>query len=80
MIWSLVQDLGMIVHATYIPGVENIEADHASRFFRDDAEIMLKPSVFLSLCNNLNVNPTVNLIATRHNKQLSVFCILETRP
>ena len=25
------------------PGVDNEEADHASRFFKDDAEIMLKP-------------------------------------
>ena len=43
-IWNLAQSINLYIHATHIPCVDNVEADHASRFFRDDAEIMMKPS------------------------------------
>ena len=73
MIWNTVIDMSMHIYATHIPGVDNVEADHASRFFNDDAEIMLDSKIFDSLCSDLNVKPCIDLFATRHNKQLPVF-------
>ena len=72
-IWNLAQSINLYIHATHIPGKDNVEADHASRLFEDDAEIMLKPSVFPSTCTDLDIFPTVDLFATRHNEQLPVF-------
>lgn len=72
-IWNLALSLQLGIHATHIPGVENIEADHASRFFRDDVEIMLNCCIFKSICSDLDLYPTVDLFATRHNRQLPIF-------
>ena len=49
-------------------------------FFKDDAEIMLKPSVFASICTDLDNFPTVDLFATRHYKQLPVFSFRKPDP
>ena len=75
-IWNSAQRINLYINATHIPGVDNVEGPVPHMligFFKDNAEIMLKPSVFASICTDLDNFPTVDLFATRHNKQLPVF-------
>ena len=60
-VFLCVIDMSMHIYATHIPEVDNVEADHASRFFNDDAEIMLDSKIFDSLCSDLNVKPCIDL-------------------
>ena len=81
-IWNSAQRINLYINATHIPGVDNVEwpVPHMLiGFFKDDAEIMLKPSVFASICTDLDNFPTVDLFATRHYKQLPVFFISDRK-
>ena len=82
-IWNLDQRINLYINATHIPGVDNVEwpVPHMLiGFFKDDAEIMLKPSVFASICTDLDNFSTVDLFATRHYKQLPVFSFRKPDP
>ena len=58
--------------AAYIPGVENVDADTASRCKNTDTEWMLSPTVFSRLCR-LFGTPKMDLFASRLNAQLPVY-------
>ena len=63
--------------ATHIRGVDNVDADMASRSFNMDTEWMIDHTVFLELCN-VYTRPDVDLFATRINCQLP--CYVSWRP
>lgn len=76
---SLVEDIfewalsrGITLSAEYVRGVENVEADQESRIKNFDTEWMLKPHIFMSLCNTF-FTPDFDLFASRINAQLPSF-------
>ena len=56
----------------FIPGVDNVEADLASRVFNNTSEWKLKPDVFTDICKQFGV-PAIDLFASKHNKQLNKY-------
>lgn len=60
------------LHPTHIPGVENIEADSASRVFNDRTEWKLDQQV-LSDIFSLFGKPDLDLFASRLNRQLTRY-------
>ena len=58
--------------AVHIRGIDNVDADTASRSFNDDTEWMIDPHVFRQLCE-LFTRPCIDLFATRINAQLPSY-------
>jgi hypothetical protein len=71
-IWELALDNGMYLEAVHIPGVDNVEADAASRAGPRPHEWRLNPTIFQSLQRQLG-HFSVDLFATRANTQLPRF-------
>ena len=67
-IWEFCISLGMHISAAHIPGKHNILADVASREFRDAAEWMISPHVFLDIVDKFGM-PDIDLFASRLNHQ-----------
>ena len=68
-IWDLALANGMYIEAMHIPGVENVEADAASRAGPSPHEWRLNPTIFRAL-ERMVGKFTVDLFATRMNAQL----------
>ena len=71
-IWEWARGQDNWLSCVHIPGVENVEADHASRHFKDDIEWALADGVFQQLCQAWGT-PTVDLFASRLNKKGEKF-------
>ena len=71
-IWELALDNGMYLEAVHIPGVDNVEADAASRAGPSPHEWRLNPSIFQDL-ERMTGRFSVDLFATRMNAQLPRF-------
>lgn len=72
-IWNICIENGIYLHASYIPGRYNVEADYASRNFNDDIEITLQQSAFGRLSSSFNIYPYIDLFASRHNCKVKVY-------
>ena len=59
--------------ARHIPGAQNTQADYLSRSFNDHLEWQLNTSWFRTVVKKLNVMPSTDLFASRHNYQLQPF-------
>ena len=62
----------IMLTAAHIPGIDNVDADRASRDLNVDTEWMLKPSIFQRLTVYFG-QPDIDLFATRINKQIEQF-------
>ena len=58
----------------FIPGVDNVEADLASRVFNNTSEWKIKLDVFTDMCKQFGVS-AIDLLASKHNKQLNKYVI-----
>ncbi|XP_078616244.1 uncharacterized protein LOC144884664 [Branchiostoma floridae x Branchiostoma japonicum] len=76
--WSLAR--GLTISAEHIPGVQNEEADTASRVFQDTTEWSLHPDLFRLASRQLNFHPEVDLFASRLNTKLPKFCSWKPDP
>lgn len=72
-IWQLAIKHDIMLHASFIPGHLNVDADYASRHFNEDIEISLNQDVFGDICNALELSPLVDLFASRHNYKVEQF-------
>lgn len=69
--WCISKDIW--VTCAHIPGKDNVLADAASRNFNDRHEWKLDPQLFQELCVIFGT-PSIDLFASRLNKQLDCFC------
>jgi hypothetical protein len=65
-IWSWCSERDIFLTAQYIPGNENFNADHMSRYFTDLTEWKLKSEIFHRICNHFFL-PDIDLFASRLN-------------
>lgn len=71
-IWDWCIERNIWVSAAHIAGVDNVEADRASRVFNDRTEWMLDRNVFHELSGFFGV-PDIDLFATRLNAQIQRY-------
>lgn len=72
-IWNWCLENNAWITCSYIPGKENSLADSASRKFNDRHEWKLDVKVFQELCVTFGT-PTIDLFASRLNRQVVNFC------
>ena len=71
-IWDFAKERNIWLSIEHIPGVENVEADEASRYFKDSAEWGITPMVRAAIFNRWGV-PEIDLFATSRNRVLKRF-------
>ena len=71
-IWEFCEKRKLWILATYIPGVDNEEADFMSRHFSDDTEWELAQDIFDHVTDTLG-SPSVDLFASRLNAKLPCY-------
>jgi hypothetical protein len=76
-LWALERRIWL--SAVHIPGIENVEADEASRVFQDELEWTLKDTWYRKICVTFGV-PIMDLFASRLNFKVSVFCSFKPDP
>ena len=64
-IWEFAQKYNMWITCSYIPGKDNIEADHESRKHYKGSNWMLNKNIFNNVCRELNYYPDVDCLANR---------------
>ena len=65
-------DRGITLSAAHVRGVDNVDADRASRVQNVSSEWMLLPHLFTQLCH-IFMSPCIDLFATRINAQMSPY-------
>ena len=65
--WCIVNH--MWITAAHIPGTENVQADHESRFAQTGMEWKLNAQMLQQALTLLQFTPNIDLFASRHNKQ-----------
>ena len=78
-IWLWAINTSNWLSAAHCPGVDNVEADSASRIFNDTTEWSLQRETFQSICRRLG-NPTLDCFASRLNAQLATYCAWQPDP
>ena len=68
---------GIHIEAKHIAGQDNKRADWLSRN-TDPKNFRLRREVFLDVCRQFNFRPTVDLFASRQNRQVEQFCSWRT--
>lgn len=71
-IWDWCLERNIYISAVHVAGKANVTADFYSRNFSDSTEWMLKKDIFDRLCVQF-FTPSIDLFASRLNKQLDVF-------
>ena len=71
-IWNWAQQTGSWVSASFLPGVQNVEADWASRHFKDNIEWALNPKVYQQICLKFGL-PLVDLFASYQNAKCELY-------
>ena len=69
--WALDHELWLV--AEYLPGKDNVTADQLSRKIDNRLEWMLDHNIFLRLCNQLQVQPDIDLFVSAQNTQLEAY-------
>ena len=72
LIWGWLQQRKISIEAKYIPSKENHAADFLSRL-HENTEWSLDQSIFDFACRQLNVDPQIDLFASKVNKKLDRF-------
>ena len=75
-IWEITERESILLTVRFCPGVENTEADWASRVFTDAGEWMLQRELARTLINDMG-KPDIDMFASRHNKQLGRYITRE---
>ena len=75
--YAIFRDLWLTV--AHCPGVENMEADVASREFKDQTEWTLKQECFDYICKTFG-EPSIDLFASRLNYKVKRYCAWEPDP
>ncbi len=71
-IWMWCISKGIWLTPAHIPGVDNVEADLASRVFNDKTEWQLDKSIFAHLVSIFG-KPDIDMFASRLNNQIKPF-------
>ena len=79
-IWSICIEYSIMLSASHIPGKFNIEADFASRNFNDDIEISLESAIFRDICADFDLEPSVDLFASRSNCKVATYASWKPDP
>ena len=70
-----------ILTMTHIPSLQNVQADEASRKFKNvDTEWMLDGNIFHKCCEILQFQPEIDLFADRLNHQVPRYCSWDVDP
>ncbi|XP_071943196.1 uncharacterized protein [Antedon mediterranea] len=72
-IWAFCESNNIWITAAHIPGVLNVTADFESRRQNIDTEWMLNSKTLCEVLTKLNVLPTIDLFASRLNKQFDKY-------
>ena len=72
-IWQHAIDNDCWITISYLPGVLNLESDHASRVWNDRTEWMIAPPLFHHICKVFSIKPCIDLFASRLNNQLPIY-------
>lgn len=72
-IWTWAISQNNWVSAAHVPGKLNQKADALSRKYEIHTEWMLNEAKFVEACHFLDFYPTIDLFATRINKQVETF-------
>jgi ribonuclease HI len=78
-IWTWCISRNIWLTCTHIAGSDNIEADAASRCFKDHLEWKLDTNIFQHICNRWG-KPDIDMFASRLNAQLPVYCSWKPDP
>jgi hypothetical protein len=75
--WALHREIWL--SAAHIPGVENVEADHASRHFKDELEWTLSSTLYQHIVLTFG-QPDMDLFASHLNCKTKLFCSFQPDP
>jgi hypothetical protein len=78
-IWLWATDKNIWLSAAHIPGVKNVEADEASRVFKDELEWTLNDDHFRAICKSFGT-PNMDLFASHLNFKVMPFCSFKPDP
>lgn len=78
-IWNWAYARNVWLSAAHIPGKDNIQADAASRKYKDELEWAMADGIFQFLCNRWG-KPEIDLFASRLNNKARVFCSWRAEP
>ena len=79
-IWQWCERKGIWISAAHIPGVENVEADKLSRDMHVDTEWKLDQALLYDALTILDVQPTIDLFASRINTQFALYASYRADP
>jgi hypothetical protein len=79
-IWEWARTKNNWLTATHIPGVDNDEADELSRNFNMAHEWKLNTKIFQEILTTFNIEPDVDLFASRINYQIDRFVSFRPDP
>ena len=79
LIWEFCMKRNLLISAEHLPGVNNIQADLASRKFNDDIEWSLKDQYFCAIVKEFG-QCDIDLFATRLNKKCDRFVSWKPEP
>ena len=71
-IWDFALHREIMITAEYLPGILNVKADQASRFFQDSSEWLLSPKIFRQISHKLGY-PSIDLFASRACHQIQSY-------
>ena len=71
-IWDIAKERNIWLSIEHIPGIENVEADEASRYFRDSAEWGITRQIQEAIFRRWGT-PYIDLFATSRNRVLERF-------
>jgi hypothetical protein len=76
-LWALPRRIWLT--AAHVPGIENVEADAASREFKDELEWTLIQTIFDNITQRFGM-PQMDLFASRLNYKVIPFCAFKPDP
>ena len=79
-IWQWCERKGIWISAAHIPGIENVEADKLSRDMHVDTEWKLDQALLYDALTILDVQPTIDLFASRINTQFALYASYRADP
>ena len=72
-IWEWARENNNWLTATHIPGIDNDEADELSRKINTSHEWQLNPVIFEQILHHFQIQPELDLFASRVNTQMDKF-------
>ena len=79
-IWSIVDSLGFDFSISYLPGRFNGNADLASRLINYRTEWCLPKKYYKKLCKHFQIQPTIDLFASRLNYRVKRYVLYAPDP